>query len=612
MSQADQTDNYYRGRPTPKHLKDGPTEDRKCTDFLCFIIFGAFWFGIVTIAGAALHTGNPEKFIHPWDQYGNACGTTDATANYPYLYWIQSTDPDAVNPFTYNQTVCVKQCPDVYKSSFASDDCATDYTNPAGCSALSAYPTTPLEYFCLPSNNNTYTQFIGNVGELDFGFAYSAIADLKATWWMTLIVGVIALMIGFLYLLLMKYFSGIMIWALLVIWMIIWSAAGFLCIEQAAGANIAGILPDSLASADPTWLHIIGGLCILVAFVSLVLICCFFNRINLAVAVLKAAADYLEDEKMVLLVPPVFFVLSLGYYIFWIFVAIYIFAMNNIVAGDSNGPIPNVEWTSTAIGLMAYHVVGLFWNHAFIVSLSQFIISSSVCLWYFGQGKSQVESSTIWKSVKRSFYHLGSIALGSFIIALVGIIKLIFEYIAKRVKSQETGPLANAKVSFCASCCACMVACFEKSLKFVTKHAYIQMAMTSESFCAASEDAFHLLLRNALRFGTVHGLASVFMLLGQLVVSVGATFIGYLIITKTDHFTEAIYSPFLPTILFFLSSLSVAHVFMGVYETSADTIIHCYAMDDEIHDGEVKYAPKALRDFVDTHAGVRKLTLNEY
>jgi len=46
---------------------------------------------------------------------------------------------------------------------------------------------------------------------------------------------------------------------------------------------------------------------------------------------------------------------------------------------------------------------------------------------------------------------------------------------------------------------------------------------------------------------------------------------------------------------------------MGVYGISADTIIHCFAMDEEINDGIAEHAPLELREFVDTHEHKRLL-----
>lgn len=247
--------------------------------------------------------------------------------------------------------------------------------------------------------------------------------------------------------------------------------------------------------------------------------------------------------------------------------------------------------------MMGYYVFALFWNHTFTVALSQFIIASAVCIWYFKQSKSNLNKSPVWTSVKRSLLHLGSIAFGSLLVALLDMIRIVLKYLSDKLNKEPKGE--EESQGFCAACCGCCVGFFEKFLKFVNRHAYIQIAMTGEGFCQATQDAFHLLLRNAVRFGMVHGLANIFLFFGQLLVAITSTLLGYVIITNADSFTEELISPVTPTIFFFLSSYMVAHIFLSVYGISADAIIHCFAMDEEINDGAALHAPKELREFVD-------------
>jgi len=68
-------------------------------------------------------------------------------------------------------------------------------------------------------------------------------------------------------------------------------------------------------------------------------------------------------------------------------------------------------------------------------------------------------------------------------------------------------------------------------------------------------------------------------------------------------------SAFAPTLIFLLVSYVVGHNFMSIYGMSADTIIHCYCMDDETNDGSPQHAPPLLQDFIIQHKA--KMELNE-
>jgi len=57
------------------------------------------------------------------------------------------------------------------------------------------------------------------------------------------------------------------------------------------------------------------------------------------------------------------------------------------------------------------------------------------------------------------------------------------------------------KLTLC--CCSCCLWCLEKCMKFVNNQAYIQIALTGDSFCDAAKRAFWLILRNIGEIGAI-------------------------------------------------------------------------------------------------------------
>jgi len=97
----------------------------------------------------------------------------------------------------------------------------------------------------------------------------------------------------------------------------------------------------------------------------------------------------------------------------------YIVALGNI-KGDGSTPFATVEWDQNTRRIFWYFIFGGLWNNAFFMAMCYFIIASSCCIWYFAQGPGQGAEGAIRKSVYRVFrYHLGSLAFGSFILAIV-------------------------------------------------------------------------------------------------------------------------------------------------------------------------------------------------
>merc|ERR1712224_297680 len=90
--------------------------------------------------------------------------------------------------------------------------------------------------------------------------------------------------------------------------------------------------------------------------------------------------------------------------------------------------------------------------------------------------------SGIWRGFR---YHIGSLAFGSFILAVTAFLRMIFEYVSSSAK--KSGNDQAKKVSACISCC---LACFDRLIKFLNEQAFVRIALTGENFCPACKSAF--------------------------------------------------------------------------------------------------------------------------
>lgn len=71
------------------------------------------------------------------------------------------------------------------------------------------------------------------------------------------------------------------------------------------------------------------------------------------------------------------------------------------------------------------------WVIAFIIGSSRFIMVSSTAIWYFNRNDNTMNGNPINTSICwLVFYHGGSVAFGSLLLALVWLLQIITEYVS--------------------------------------------------------------------------------------------------------------------------------------------------------------------------------------
>ena len=138
----------------------------------------------------------------------------------------------------------------------------------------------------------------------------------------------------------------------------------------------------------------------------------------------------------------------------------------------------------------------------------------------------------------------------------------------------------------CCCCVQCCLGCFEKSLKFVTRNAYVQMMISGQPFCTAAMSALATLVKNLASVAVVRGIGTAFLFFGKLFIAAMAGGLGALILlTQKDElgnpYRDELYSLSAPVTAIVLLAWLVAKVFMGVYNVAIDTIFLCYCVDRE-------------------------------
>jgi hypothetical protein len=233
-----------------------------------------------------------------------------------------------------------------------------------------------------------------------------------------------------------------------------------------------------------------------------------------------------------------------------------------------------------------YSFFAFLWTNAFFVAMGELVLAGAICAWFFTPNAEKSKKGHVrlglWNACR---YHVGSAAFGSLIIAIVQLVRAIMMYAERQAKAQQ-----NKVAEYILKALVCCSWCLEKCLKYLNKNAYIQVALMGTNFCTSAWNAFTLLFRNALRFGTVAALGFVIHAIGIMFIVTATTASGYLIIT--NMYAEV--NPTLPLLFTVVVSYIVGKLYMNVFGLGVDASLQCMIAAEEMeHDGD--FVPEPLR-----------------
>ena len=178
-------------------------------------------------------------------------------------------------------------------------------------------------------------------------------------------------------------------------------------------------------------------------------------------------------------------------------------------------------------------------------------------------------------------YHFGSLAFGSFILALVQFIQFIFEIFNRQLEASGAG--TNCCVEYLVNCIRCCLECIKRVVEFINKNAFILISITGRNFCSSAGDAVSLITTNPLRFSVVAIVGWLLALVGKILIAGLTTFLFYVFVTFVTNVNENIQEPILMLILVGLSSFAIATIFMAVFDVSVDTLFMCFLIDEAVN-----------------------------
>jgi hypothetical protein len=246
--------------------------------------------------------------------------------------------------------------------------------------------------------------------------------------WPILLIGSgVAFVLSYIYLFVMRCIGGGLIWLMIIISEVALILAGLYCwmIQKRFGPEDENTRLGIQIASYVLWA---------IAAILLIMTLCCCNAIRVGIAVMKTTAKFIAENMRIFFLPAISYVFIFVWCLLWFFGALYIYTIGYAVPRKNFEFMTEMMWDEYQKAIVTYYILGFFWINAFLIGCTQFIIAAAAAIWYFQSG-SDKKSDTVATGIKWLFrYHLGSIALGSMIIAICQTIRVIFEYYRKKIQ----------------------------------------------------------------------------------------------------------------------------------------------------------------------------------
>ncbi|KAK3091614.1 hypothetical protein FSP39_021199 [Pinctada imbricata] len=621
-------DDYEEDQPS---LDEGPLVERSCRDVIFLIVFIFYIFGMIYVAYLGISTGNPYRLIYGVDSWGNVCNQKndpingvsesgkDMTGKKQTFYFKPDFfAPDI--PFSDKEDsrkTCVSRCPnetlatplqaqafmDRYDDvSICRYDVDTYDDSNVNCADLTILPQTSIFYRCIPEAILSSAKAMAksatmSVGGMSLGpdVPKKIIADLTSTWKEILYLCAVATGVSLLVVLFMSILAAVIVWVLVLLTIVLCIGATGYCWynwytenKDLLSTDVSQRTEEAQESVQ-TWLifsSIATGITVIILLILLIM----RKRISLVVQLFKEAGKAIKCIPLMLLQP------------FWtiLVLAAALVGLAAIATFIETSGLPTVNNDTGTVSFEQedmwtyvrwYHLFGILWISAFIVACQDIVLAGAVATWYFTRQVFFKLGCPILKSTSRLIrYHLGSVAFGSFIIALVRLARIILAYVQRKLKG-KVGKVAE----YLLKVLQCCLWCFEKFLAYLNRNAYIEIAIYGYNFCRAAQKAFLLIISNALRVAAINSIGDFVLFLAKLssvaiVMAIGTVFFK----GKEINYIWA------PISVACAVGFVVSHCFLLVYEITIDTIFLCFCEDCERNDGQQKpyYMSKDLMKYL--------------
>ena len=257
-------------------------------------------------------------------------------------------------------------------------------------------------------------------------------------------------------------------------------------------------------------------------------------------------------------------------------------ALNDTISAATAGGSSDADAVMAAVpsgiftlknGVYTYFLFGFLWTNAFINAFAWTSLSGSYSHWYFFRRDENYKTRIplVWSVLRVIRYHLGSLAVGSFLIAVVQLLRIMAEIIDRQTKGIQG---QNKMMMYAMKCVKCGLMLLEKTVKFITNYCYIYVAMQGSGFCWSCWCTFKLIMGQMAQLAINTLVRTVLNLATLVSIPLACYQATDIVLTSRGAF-----EPFYPAVVVALLALVITNVFGLVFACVLDTLFVCTVRD---------------------------------
>jgi len=514
-------------------------------------------------------------------------GVFDGTPN-SYLplmtgyYWYKQTLADG------NSKAMMPICNYAYSTNKALNRCVPDST---AIDSLKTYVCAG-DAACGFGTFDSYIHVANNV-------LTTGMADMITCWYVILCSFLIAILLGFVYLILMQYCAMLIVWVMLLLvnLLLIVTTAAFCYYYTVLEDKVDAVPQMATHDTDQDNMYICLAFAIVFGLMELIVFCmcvCMCTQIQTAIHLVQLAATAIKDMPLLLLYP-IMNVLVLGLWSsLWIAVAVFLASTGEQVEHAVYGYF---EWhyTTEVEYAVYYWVFGFLWTCEYMMAASFTMLAFCICVWFFTEEEADgdrklsnyLTRKVIWTTLTKFG---GTLATGSLIIAIIQTLRLLLEYIQQKKDEFTAGKVdPGCFWNFLFTCLKCCLACVESCLKWVNKNVYIETILRNSWFCTGVCHVATVVFHYLDYITVTKPIAAGLLWSGKAAITFGTAGFGAYWAASLD-----VGSIVLPTLMMMFIGFGVATSFTEVFSVAVDTMLLCFCEAD--YNNQRHTLPKCFKE----------------